>query len=116
MPTYAQVEQALINLEYDIDFSDRYPTKLTGYIAIEGYLSQIVLKFRESYHGELGDLEEMFQVEWLMNDGESCLYLDIASLDEPDEVPDIFVKEKVILRSVFDRVLQEIAQLSDQSS
>jgi len=108
MPTYAQVEQALLSLQYDIDFNDRYPAKLTGSMSIEGYQSPIVLNFRESYHGELGDLDELFEMEWLMNDGESCLYLDIASLNELDESPDIFTQEKVILRSVFDRLFQEI--------
>jgi len=115
MLTYAQVEQALINLKYDLDFCDRFPAKLTGYIAVEGYQSPIVLNFRESYHGELGDLNELLQVEWLMNDDESCLYLDITSLDELDESPDIFIHEKVILRSVFDLFLQEISNLTNQT-
>ncbi len=114
MPTYAQVEQALINLKYDIDFSDRFPSKLMGYLSVEGYQSPIVLHFRESYHGELGDLDELFQVEWMMNDDESCLYLDIPSLDELDESPDVFMHEKVILRSVFDLLLQEITNLNNQ--
>lgn len=109
MPTYAQVEQALLNLQYDIDFNDRCPAKLTGYLSIEGYQSQIVLNFRESYHGELGDLDELLQMEWLMNDGESCLYLDATSLNEIDASPEAFMQEKLILRSAFDCLLQAIA-------
>jgi hypothetical protein len=48
-----------------------------------------------------------------MADGESCLVLDSHSLNDVDEVPHVFSTEKLILRKVFDRILQEINQVSD---
>jgi hypothetical protein len=45
-----------------------------------------------------------------MADGESCLVLDNNSLDAIDEVPHIFPTEKLILRKVFDQILEEVAK------
>lgn len=112
MATYSQVEQALINLGYAVDFNLRYHAKLIGYISIEDYQSEIILEFREAICSELGDREELLQVEWLMDDGESCLLLDSSTLDEIDEEPDVFEKEKIILRKIFDRILKEISNIN----
>jgi hypothetical protein len=112
MATYSQVEQALINLEYAIDFNPRYRAKLIGYISVKGYTSEVILEFREAVKNELGDREELLQVEWLMDDGESYLLLDISSLEEADEESDVFEKEKIILRDIFDRILKEISNIN----
>lgn len=113
MATYLQVEKALINLGYDVDFNPRYRTKLIGYIPIDGYESEVVLEFREAIHSELGDRDELLQMEWLMDDGESCLLLDSNSLDEVDMEPQIFEAEKILLRKIFDRVYNEITHITD---
>jgi len=111
MATYSQVEQALINLGYDVDSSPRYRTKLVGYIPVEGYTSGVVLEFREAIHSELGDRDELLQMEWLMNDGESCLLLDSNSLNEVDTEPNIFEAEKIILRRIFDQIYNEMTNI-----
>ncbi len=116
MITFALVEQALINLGYVVDFNLRYHAKLTGYISVDGYASDIVLEFREGYKSELGDREVLFQVEWLMDDQESCLFLDNNSVNESDVMPDLFAKEKIILRKIFDRILHEIKEISQAQS
>ncbi|PZO35447.1 MAG: hypothetical protein DCF19_23930 [Pseudanabaena frigida] len=112
MATYKLVEQALINLGYVVDFDLRYHAKLTGYKPVEGYKSDIVIEFRESYKSELGDRDESLEVEWLMDDEESSLFLDTNSLDDSDPNPSEFLAEKIILRENFDRVLMEIKQIS----
>jgi hypothetical protein len=112
MTTYSQVEKALTNLGYAIDFNLRYHAKLMGYIPVEGYESEIILEFREAICSELGDREELLEVEWLMDDGESCLVLDRESLDAEDEEPDVFEQEKIILRKIFDRILEEISNIN----
>jgi len=109
MLTYLQVEKALLNLEYIVDFNLRYHTKLRAFIPVDGYKSDIVLEFREAYQSELGDCNEVLHIEWLMDDEESCLFLDRNSLDDVDETPNIFATEKLILREIFDRILKEIA-------
>jgi hypothetical protein len=116
MLTYLLLEKILIKLGYAVDFNLRYHAKLAAFIPVDGYESNIELEFREGYTSELGDREELFQLEWLMADGESCLVLDRDSLDDIDEVPHIFPTEKLILRKVFDQILQEIAQVSDSSN
>lgn len=116
MLTYSQVERALLNLEYVVDFNLRYHAKLNAFIHVEGYKSDVVLEFRESYKSELGDCDESLQVEWLMNDDESSLVLDRNSLDDTDEVPSIFITEKIILRKIFDRILIEIEKNSQEES
>ncbi len=108
MLTYSLLEQILIKLGYAVDFNLRYHAKLTAFISVDGYDSDIELEFREGYTSELGDRDALLQLEWLMNDGESCLVLDSNSLDEVDEVPHIFPIEKLILRQIFDQILQEI--------
>lgn len=115
MLTYSLLEQILIKLGYAVDFNLRYHAKLTAFIPVDGYESDIELEFREGYSSELGDREELLQVEWLMADGESCLVLDSHSLDDADESPQVFPTEKLILRKVFDQILQEIAQASDSA-
>ncbi len=115
MLTYSLLEQILIKLGYAVDFNLRYHAKLTAFIPVDGYDSAIEIEFREGYTSELGDREELFQLEWLMADGESCLVLDRDSLDDIDEVPHIFPTEKLILRKVFDQILQEIAQVFEGS-
>jgi len=112
MLTYALLEKILIKLGYAVDLDLRHYAKLTAFIPVDGYETYIELEFREGYTSELGDREELLQLEWLMNDGESCLVLDSNSLDEVDEVPHIFLTEKLILRKTFDRILQEIAEVS----
>ncbi len=112
MLTYALLEQVLIKLGYAVDFDLRYHAKLTAFIPVDSYDASIELEFREGCTSELGDREELLQLEWLMNDGESCLILDSNSLDEVDEVPHIFLTEKLILRKTFDRILQEISEVS----
>lgn len=107
MLTYPQVEQALLKLEYAVDVNLPYHTKLTAVIPVDGY-APIMLEFREAYQSVLGDSDELLQMEWLMNDQESCLVLDHNSLDEPDEFPDVFPQEKKKLREIFDQVLQAI--------
>ena len=72
----------------------------------------MILEFREAVKNELGDREELLQVEWLMDDGESYLLLDISSLEEADEESDVFEKEKIILRDIFDRILKEISNIN----
>ena len=111
MATYELVEQALIKLGYVVDFDLRYHAKLTGFIPVEGYKSEVVLEFREGYESELGDLEELLQVEWLMDDGENCLLLDSNSLDNTDENPSVFLPEKIILREIFGLILKEITSI-----
>ena len=96
MTTYSQVEQALTNLGYAIDFNLRYHAKLMGYIPVEGYESEIILEFREAICSELGDREELLEVEWLMDDGESCLVLDRKSLDSEDDEPDALAIETLV--------------------
>ena len=108
MATYELVEQALIKLGYVVDFDLRYHAKLTGFIPVEGYKSEVVLEFREGYKSESGDLEELLQVEWLMDDDENCLLLDSNSLDDTDENPSVFLPEKIILRKIFELILKEI--------
>jgi|JFJP01.1.fsa_nt_gi hypothetical protein len=108
MAIYSQVEHALVSLGYPIDFDSRYPVKLIGYILVEGYTNEVILEFREAINSELGNCEELLQVEWLMDDGESYLFLDRSTLDERDESPDVFEKEKIILRDIFDRISKEI--------
>ncbi len=115
MLTYSLLEQILIKLGYAVDFNLCYHAKLIAFIPVDGYDSDIELEFREGYSGELGDLEELLQLEWLMADGESCLVLDRHSLDEVDQVPHIFSTEKLILRKVFDQILEEIAQGSESA-
>ena len=112
MATFALVEQALINLGYPVDFDLRYHAKLTAFIPVEGYKSDVVLEFREGHQSELGDRDQSLQVEWLMDDNETCLFLDSNSLGEPDEMPNIVPTEKIILRSIFDRILMEIERIS----
>ncbi|MDX2255188.1 MAG: hypothetical protein NW214_06715 [Pseudanabaenaceae cyanobacterium bins.39] len=114
MITYAQIEQALTQLGYEFDLDHFDPPKLTAVISVDGYKSPVTLEFREGWESELGDVEPLFQVEWLMNDHESCLLLDINSLDLADELPDIFVEEKVILRNIFDQLLAAIASVATQ--
>jgi hypothetical protein len=116
MTTFALVEQALINLGYVVDFNLRYHAKLTGYISVDGYASDIVLEFREGYKSQLGDRDALLQVEWLMDDQESSLFLDNNSLDESDTTPDLFTKEKIILRKIFDRILSEIKEILQAQS
>ncbi len=117
MITFALVEQALINLGYVVDFNLRYHAKLTGYISVDGYESDIVLEFREGSKSELGDdREALLQVEWLMDDQESCLFLDNNSMNESDVMPDLFAKEKIILRKIFDRILNEIKEILQAQS
>jgi hypothetical protein len=113
MLTYSLLEQILIKLGYAVDFNLRYHAKLTAFIAVDGYDSEIELEFREGCISELGDRKELLQLEWLMADGASCLVLDSHSLDDVDEVPNVFATEKLILRKVFDQILQEIAQIPD---
>ena len=115
MLTYSLLEQILINLGYAVDFNLRYHAKLTAFIPVDGYESDIELEFREGYSSELGDREALLQLEWLMADGESCLVLDSNSLDDVDEVPHVFSTEKLILRKVFDQILQKIAEASESS-
>jgi hypothetical protein len=112
MATFALVEQALINLGYPVDFDLRYHAKLTAFIPVDGYKSDMVLEFREGHQSELGDRDQLLQVEWLMDDDESCLFLDSNSLGDPDENPSVFLAEKIILRSIFDRILREIENIS----
>ncbi len=50
MATYLQVEKALINLGYDVDFNPRYRTKLIGYIPIDGYESEILEPLQTHSH------------------------------------------------------------------
>ncbi len=107
MLTYAQVEQALHNLQYIVDFNLRYHAKLTALIPVDGYQSEVVLEFREECKSALGDCDELLQVEWLMDDGENCLILDHKSLDTLDEVPHLFLTEKIILRRIFEDILKE---------
>ncbi len=107
MFTYSQIEQALINLEYVVDFDLRYHAKLTAYIPVDGYKSDVVLEFREEYKSELGSCDESLQVEWQMDD-ENYLFLDINSLDDVDTNSSIFLAEKLILRKIFDRILMEL--------
>ena len=116
MATYELVEQALIKLGYVVDFDLRYHAKLTGFIPVDGYQSDVVLEFREGYKSELGDVDELLQVEWLMDDQESSLFLDNNSLNESDTTPDLFAKEKIILRKIFDRILSEIKEISQAQS
>ena len=111
MATYELVEQALIKLGYVVDFDLRYHAKLTGFIPVEGYKSDVVLEFREGYKSESGDLEELLQVEWLMDDGENCLLLDSNSLDDTDENSSVFLPEKIILREIFELILKEITSI-----
>ena len=111
MATYELVEQALIKLGYVVDFDLRYHAKLTGFIPVKGYKSEVVLEFREGYKSESGDLEELLQVEWLMDDGENCLLLDSNSLDDTDENPSVFLPEKIILREIFELILKEITSI-----
>ncbi len=111
MATYLQVEKALIKLGYDVDSNPRYRTKLIGYIPVDGYASDVVLEFREAIHSELGDRDELLQMEWLMDDGESCLLLDSNSLDEIDTEPNVFEAEKIILRKIFDQIYNEIINI-----
>ncbi|MCA6518370.1 MAG: hypothetical protein ACK6CP_08530 [Pseudanabaena sp.] len=113
MLTYSLLEQILIKLGYAVDFNLRYHAKLTAFIPVDGYESDIELEFREGYSSELGDREALLQLEWLMADGESCLVLDSHSLNDADESPHVFSTEKLILRKVFDQLLQEIAKVSD---
>ncbi len=112
MATYLQVEKALVNLGYEVDSNPRYRTKLTGYIPVDGYESDVVLEFREAIHSELGDRDELLQMEWLMDDGESYLLLDNNSLDEIDTEPNVFEAEKILLRKIFDRIHHEITNIS----
>ena len=112
MTTYSVLEQILINLGYDVDFNLRYHAKLTAFIHVDGYESDIELEFREGCTSQLGDRPESLQLEWLMSDGESCLILDANSLDQIDEVPHIFAAEKMILRDKLDQILQKIAEIS----
>ena len=111
MATYELVEQALIKLGDVVDFDLRYHAKLTVFIPVEGYKSEVVLEFREGYKSESGDLEELLQVEWLMDDGENCLLLDSNSLDDTDENPSVFLPEKIILRGIFELILKEITSI-----
>ncbi len=111
MATYELVEQALIKLGYVVDFDLRYHAKLTGFIPVDGYQSDVVLEFREGYKSELGDLDELLQVEWLMDDGDNCLLLDSNSLDDTDENPTVFLTEKIILRRIFELILKEITSI-----
>ncbi|MCA6501776.1 MAG: hypothetical protein IM585_14005 [Pseudanabaena sp. M135S2SP2A07QC] len=113
MLTYSLLEQILIKLGYAVDFNLRYHAKLTAFIPVDGYESDIELEFREGYSSELGDREALLQLEWLMADGESCLVLDSHSLNDADEAPHVFSTQKLILRKVFDQLLQEIAKVSD---
>ncbi|MBD2189350.1 hypothetical protein [Pseudanabaena mucicola] len=113
MLTYSQVEQALRNLGYTVDFNLNQQTKLVVLMPVEGYQSPVVLEFREGWKSELGDVTQLLQVEWLMDDQESCLFLDFDSLDEVDDMPNIFTTEKVILRNIFDKVLAMLANVSE---
>lgn len=115
MLTYSLLEQILIKLGYAVDFDLRYHAKLTAFIPVDGYDSEIELEFREGYTSELGDRKTLLQLEWVMADGESCLVLDSHSLDHVDQVPHVFATEKLILRKVFDQILLEIAQVSDSA-
>ncbi len=109
MLTYSQVEQALINLEYAVDFDLRYHAKLTAYIPVNGYKLDVVLEFREEHKSELGNCDELLQVEWQMDD-ENYLFLDRNSLDDVGVNPSIFLAEKLILREVFDRIITSLEQ------
>ncbi len=113
MLTYSQVEQALLKLGYAVDVNLPHHTKLMAIIPVDGY-EPIILEFRESYQSVLGDSEELLQMEWVMNDNESCLVLDLHSLDSLDELPDVFPSEKKILREIFDQVLKAIAKEGEQ--
>lgn len=115
MLTYSLLEQVLIKLGYAVDLNLRYHAKLIAFIPVDGYESDIEIEFREGYNSELGDREEILQLEWLMADGESCLVLDSNSLDDVDAFPRVFSTEKLILRKVFDQILQEIATVSDSA-
>lgn len=109
MLTYSQVEQALINLEYAVDFDLRYQAKLTARIPVDGYKSDVVLEFREEHQSELGSCDELLQVEWQMDD-ENYLFLDCNSLESVDVNPSIFLAEKLILRKIFDRIMISLKQ------
>ncbi|WP_263363379.1 hypothetical protein [Pseudanabaena sp. UWO310] len=109
MLTYSQVEQALIKLGYAPDFDHPSHTKLTALIPIDGYQSPVVLEFREGWKSELGDVAQLLQVEWLMDDRESVLILDINSLEAVDDTPAILAEEKIMLRETFDRILEAIS-------
>jgi hypothetical protein len=108
MLTYSQIEQALLNLNYIVDFDLRHHAKLNAFISVNGYKSDIVLEFREGYKSELGDCNQLLQLEWLMADDASVLVLDLDSLDDVDDIPSIFLSEKLILREIFDRIIEEI--------
>jgi hypothetical protein len=82
-------------------------------ISVESYQSPVVLEFREGWKSEFGDVDQLLQIEWLMDDQESCLFLDLDSLDEVDDMPSIFATEKVILRNIFDKVLAMLANASE---
>ena len=113
MLTYSQVEQALINLEYAVDFDLRHHAKLTAYIPVDGYKSDVVFEFREEYESELGSCAESLQVEWQMDD-QNYLFLDRNSLDDlldnVDTNPTTFLTEKLILRKIFDRIITSLEQ------
>ena len=110
MLTYSLLEKVLTKLGYVVDLDLRYHARLIAFIPVDGYDTDIELEFREECVSELGDRAASFQVEWLMGDGENCLVLDRNSLDDVDELPNIFTTEKLILRKVFDQILQEIQE------
>lgn len=108
MVTYSQVEQALVKLGYSTDFNFHQHSKLTALIPIDGYKSPAVLEFRESWQSELGNVEQILEIEWLMDDQENLLFIDIASLSLSDDKPSIFFNEKLLLRNIFDQILEEL--------
>ncbi|NUN66411.1 hypothetical protein HCU40_17025 [Pseudanabaena biceps] len=111
MLTYSQLEAALEKIGYSTDLKLRHHTKLIATIPMQGYQSAAVLEFREGWSSELGNVEQLLQIEWLMEDGENSLFLDVNSLDEIDEDPSVFVNEKILLRQVFDQILEAIASI-----
>lgn len=112
MLTYSQLEAALEKIGYSSDLNLRHHTKLIATIPMQGFKSAAVLEFREGWRSELGNVDQLLQIEWLMEDGENSLFLDIDSLDESDDDPSVFVNEKIMLRQVFDQILEAIASIS----
>jgi hypothetical protein len=108
MITYSQVEQALIKLEYSTDFNFHQHSKLTALIPMDRYKSPAVLEFREAWQSELGDVKQLLQIEWLMDDGENFLFIDVNSVNLGDDEPSVFFDEKLLLRKIFDQILEEL--------
>ncbi|OIP76353.1 MAG: hypothetical protein AUK48_06000 [Oscillatoriales cyanobacterium CG2_30_44_21] len=108
MITYSQIEQALIKLGYTPDSNFQKNSKLTTSISVDGYKFPAVLEFREAWQSQLGNVEQLFQIEWLMDDGENFLLIDVDSLNLTDDEPSIFFDEKLLLRKIFDQILEEL--------